>query len=205
MMEADLQVALAHFDGQLSRYDAGDSRAVSWNSRASQTSRFAVLSEVGDLRGSEVLDVGCGVGDLYGYLRDQEAGVASYLGIDINPRMASAARRKYPVARFEHRDLLADPPEERSFDYVFESGIFNLATPNWSEIVHPTLEAMFRACRVAVAANFLSRLSGNSDPASYYADPAELIRFVAERMSRRFVLRHDYRANDFAVFVYREQ
>lgn len=202
-MQNDLDIAIRHFDGQLACYDAVDPRAVSWSGPESQRSRFDVLVDVGDLNGARVLDVGSGTGALYGYLCERGVRPGAYVGIDIHPEMIARARARFPEALFELRNLLTDPVDDASFDYVVESGIFNLATPHWHDVTFGMLAAMFRACRVGVAANFLSRLSGNAQAESYYADPAEIVRFAGERLSRRFILRHDYRTNDFTLFVYR--
>jgi len=203
LIQADLGINLSHFDKCLVNYQQDDVRALRYGIRMSQVSRFSVLAQVVDVAGSTVLDVGCGVGDLYGYLKSEGKRPSAYHGIEINPRMVAAARAKHPDAVFELRDLVADPLPEQSVDYVMESGIFNLATPHWRETTYGTVAAMYRVCRIAVAVNFLSSYSGNSQPDSHYTDPAEMMRFVAEKLSWRFALRHDYRKNDFTVFIYR--
>lgn len=202
-IQADLDSARAFFAPRLTQYADDDPHVVAWGSRQSQESRFAVLTAVGQLEGATVLDVGCGVGDFYGYLLGCGIQPRRYVGVDITPEMVCAARRKYPGVSFEVRDPVAVPFPELAFDFVVESGIFNLETPRWREVTLGVLGAMYRTCRYAVGANFLSALSGNADPSSHYADPAEVLRFVADKLTHRFTLRHDYRQNDFTVFLYR--
>lgn len=43
-------------------------QAVGWGSTESQETRFRVLTEIGLHPTSSILDVGCGMGGLYGYL-----------------------------------------------------------------------------------------------------------------------------------------
>ena len=62
------------------RLYGNDWRALGWQSRHTQYRRFAVLAEVGDLAHTRVLDVGCGLGDLYGYLCTQSIPV-TYTGM----------------------------------------------------------------------------------------------------------------------------
>ena len=95
-------------------------RGLGWQSRRSQLRRFAVLLEVGPLANTRVLDIGCGVGDLYHYLRRRGIAV-TYTGFDILPEMVAHARRRYPEAQFEVRDVLQGLGSER-FDYVLCSG-----------------------------------------------------------------------------------
>lgn len=192
----------AHHSELLARFGHNDARVV-WNSRESQESRFEVLAQVGQLDGASILDVGCGLGDLSEYLRTRGVANLSYLGIDINDDMLAAARRKYPNATFERRDLLACPLENDRFDFVFGSGIFNMVIPNWAQVTFGTLRRMYDCARKAVAVNFLSRLSGNANPAARYSLPSEILAFLERQLSGRFVLRHDYRKNDFTVFIYK--
>lgn len=191
-----------HHSDLLERFGKDDPRVV-WNSRESQESRFSVLVEVGDLTDATILDVGCGLGDLWAYLKRRNTGFADYLGIDINPQMLAAARDKYPQAQFEDRDLMRSPMRPNQFDYVFGSGIFNMVIPEWEKMTLQTLRYMFEACRSGVGVNFLSRLSGNSNPAAKYSLPSEILAFVERELSSRFILRHDYRMNDFSVFIYK--
>src|SRR5690348_3688593 len=52
--------------------------------------------------GQEVLDIGCGVGDLSALLAAHGVGVT---GIDHNPELLAAARKRAPSVRFEQQDL----------------------------------------------------------------------------------------------------
>ena len=98
-------------------------RGLGWQSQRSQRRRFAVLSEVGPLANTRVLDIGCGVGDLYHYLRRRRIPV-TYTGFDILPEMVAHARRRYPEAQFEVRDVLQGLGPQH-FDYVLCSGAFH--------------------------------------------------------------------------------
>lgn len=165
--------------------------AVGWKSKESQEIRFKVFNEIGELKGKSILDVGCGLGDFYNYLKD-----VNYTGVDIVPEMLVAAKKKYPLARF----LDKIPNEE--FDYVFESGIFNLPDPNWDEIMVDTLMEMWEHCKIAMGVNFLSSYTVKKAEGTKYTDPTEIIKFTM-LLSPKFILRHDYKSNDFTIFLYR--
>ena len=62
--------------------------------------------------GSQVLEVGCGTGDILASLRPAEG-----VGVDISPAMVEAASRKHPHLRFRVQDLMDEPPNER-YRYV---------------------------------------------------------------------------------------
>lgn len=174
-----------------------------WGSEASQLSRFRTLCEVGDLRNAAILDVGCGFGDLFGFLTRSEVPLADYLGLDCVDSILSEARRRYPQARFEARDVL-EMEGEADFDFVFGSGIFFLDSPDWRNHLVRMTRAMLRHARRGVAVNFLSRHSSNRDGSSFYADPAETLGILMQDVTITAALRHTYRSNDFTVFLYRD-
>lgn len=178
-----------------------DPRALDWGSRESQRLRFAVLAGVGALDGASVLDVGCGLGDLYDWLIGQ-GWQGDYTGIDLTPRMIALARERFPDLHLEQRDLLTEPIGDGTFDYVMASGIFYLRRSEPFEYLQHMVEAMFRHCRRAVAFNSLSAWAPQQDPGEFYADPPATLSF-ARSLTPRLSLRHDYHPRDFTVFLYK--
>lgn len=65
---------------------------------------------------AKVLDLGCGTGRLYDFLKTKEV---SYLGIDHNSHLLDLARKNFPEARFQLDDLMDLELEEEAFDNVF--------------------------------------------------------------------------------------
>ncbi len=186
---------LNYYKSLLEKY--GDSpKAVSWGSKESQELRFKVLLEIGDFTGKHILDVGCGLGDLYGYMEKMGYTYFGYTGYDIVPEMIIAAKKKYPKAKF------VDVFPEEKFDYVFESGIFNLPELDWGTNTAIVINKMFDVCKIGVGMNFLSSLSPKKNKDSQYTDPLEILRFVSE-LTDKFTLRHDYKNNDFCVYAFR--
>jgi len=175
--------------------------ALGWSSVESQRVRFLALSSIGDLGGRSVLDVGCGPGDLCGYFRERGIDV-DYTGVDIHPGMIERARRAWPGARFVERDIL-DGPARPEADYVLASGLFGLAVNGEPDFVLAMLRRMYDLSRRGAAANFVSVYPARErDPEGHYADPAEVVASCF-RITSLVAMRHDYKANDFTVYLRR--
>ena len=163
-------------------------RALKWADERSQQERFRLIAGVGDWDGATVVDVGCGLGDLFGFLREAGHDVR-YTGYDLSPRMVMAARRRYRNrrARFEVRDVLAEGFGGR-FDYVVASGTFNLKVADHDRFLRRMLAAMYGACRRAVAFNVFhpyedARWTAVVEWAGYYCVPRETVRRWCRRLS----------------------
>ena len=199
------KLILKHHDERLAQYDPGV-KALSWGSEDSQRARFEVLIDVFRDFGNAhtVLDVGCGFGDLFHFItKETHIALDKYFGLDLNPAMIEEAKKSYPFADFEVRDILLDPPPVR-FGYVVGSGLFFLRTKNWYQYVAAMVGRMYERADVGVAVNFLSAFSPEKKgKMSFYADPGAVVNTIAHLVSPKVVLRHDYKANDFTVFIYR--
>lgn len=204
MKEKTLRSAMfAYFNNLSARYSPDTVERVGWSSRSTQVTRFDILTNIGPLQGRSILDVGCGVGDFYGYLKEKNIEV-DYIGYDLIPENCRAATEKYGKELFFDKDIL-DTTERKQFDYVVASGIFFLPADNWEDAVTAILKRMFDLCRIGIATNFLSSHSPRKVPTSFYVDPAIVIN-ICSQMTTVFNLRHDYAAkrNDFTMFAYRE-
>jgi SAM-dependent methyltransferase len=192
-----------YFSANLARYGA-EPRAVDWGSNESQRLRFKVLAEVGDLNGCSLLDVGCGIGDLYGWLQEEKI-AAQYRGIDITPGMVTSAGKRFPGVDFSVGNMLegAEIPEQK-YDFVIASGIFYLRQNAPVEYLQTVVAAMFKAARIAVAFNSLSSWFAEKDRGEFYADPLQTVDFC-RTLAPWVCLRHDYHPRDFAVFLYRDR
>jgi trans-aconitate methyltransferase len=90
----ELAAIIQFHRGRINDFGGGTSGALGWRQPASQTKRFDVIVQVGDLNGRSVLDVGCGYGDLKDYL-DQRFSDIVYIGIDQMHEFISEAEERY--------------------------------------------------------------------------------------------------------------
>ena len=154
-MDRESRAHLTHLYRRSLDVHGPTARGQRWASEASQRERFRLLARLLPSAGS-IADVGCGAGDLLGYLRETGWRGRRYHGFDIVPEMVDAARRKQRGrgGRFEVRDVLREGFPGR-YDYVLASGIFNLRVVDSDRHLRRMVAAMYAACRVGVAFNVL--------------------------------------------------
>ena len=177
-------------------------KSVGWGSKASQEKRFLVFSCIDKLEKKSILDVGCGIGDFYGWLKERYK-KREYTGIDITPSMVEFASKKYPEIEFKVMNILDMTETTPVCDYAFASGIFNLRIPQHELFLKSTIQKMFLLSREGIAFNIMSTKADFFEKKEYYADPGKMLNFCLD-LSRRVVLRHDYMPHDFTVYVYKK-
>ena len=200
MSERFSQAAItAHYRELVQRH--GPTPAAAQCSAEGQRFRFAKLLEIGDLAGRHVLDLACGPGDLYPFLRERFP-TARYTGIDIVPEMVALAAGRFPEARFLCRDVLADGLDE-SFDVALLSGVFNNEREDAGLFLEELVSTAWDACREALGFNFISTNVNRIDAGTSYHDPARVLDFCIHNLSRKVTLHHHYERCDVCVFVRR--
>ena len=75
------------------RFTTGTVEALGWKRAQSQHKRFEVLASIGNLDACEILDAGCGYGDLLSFLDARFDGI-SYRGIDLLPEFVKTAAKR---------------------------------------------------------------------------------------------------------------
>jgi len=182
---------ITYYNKKLEKYK-NSPKAVGWGNKKSQEIRFKILTEIGNLKNKIILDYGCGTGDLYQFLKKYE--IREYVGYDINHKMIERAIQKYPDGIF--RNYL----EIERYDYILISGTFNLKRKNWMKKTFDRLSTLWQVCRKGMAVNFPTSFSPKKDKNCYYANPIEILKFVTT-LTKKFVLRHEYKENDFCLYL----
>jgi SAM-dependent methyltransferase len=187
---------------RLRRFDLPEKR-VGWNSRRNQESRFEALAGVADLQGQKILDLGSGLGCLYGYLRNK-GWRGDYSGFDLLGVMTKESKKRFPDVRFETRDVLSSPLEEQ-WDYVLISGVFNhRVRDNWGWI-EQMVGRLKPLARKGLAFNLLSNEQGEWDPELFYANPQELERRAREWSGGNYKMVTGYLPGDMTVYLYKNK
>lgn len=186
------------YEESLLKYGPESAHALQWKNTKSQQVRFAALSQVADLSGRSVLDVGCGVGDLHQYLQARFNRV-DYCGVDIVPGMITAAKQKYAGVRFVHADILGF--KER-YDYVMASGALTFNMEGGKELYFEIIKHMYAIAKKGVAFNVLDNDVYATDH-EYLTYSYVEIAALCETLNCQFVVSTEYEVGDFTVFLYK--
>jgi len=143
-----LPYAQAHKEG------ARGVRALLWEDRRSQEVRFEALVRLCPLADLRILDVGCGRADFLGYLRGRGIAPAHYTGLEAQPWLVRAARRRrYEDCTIVQGDFVEEGANLRgNADVVVFSGSLNLLS---SRQFYRCLGIAWQATRRFLAFNFL--------------------------------------------------
>jgi SAM-dependent methyltransferase len=165
---------------------------VHWNSQYTQERRFDVLRSFlpDELGAITIVDVGCGFGDLYQYLRRQTHLPGHYIGLDVLEAMVTVARER-TGADIRQLDALVDPLPMA--DYYLCSGAMNTLT-------HYETFCFIERCFAASRVGFVFNLLYGADDSDVFncRQPAE-VRQWAEQLGANISFREGYLRGDFSA------
>ncbi len=171
--------------------------SVGWHSKETQRKRFEVLSSFVSLEGKSILDVGCGKGDFYDFLKQHNI-TCRYVGIDISPEMIRLAKEAYPKGTFYCSDF-NEFDYHSSPDLIIANGIFNLKTAvDMLAILEKNLVFLRQKSKEGV---ILTLLTGEKESdIFFYYDPTE----VESRLTKNklnFKKKESYLINCVAYYL----
>ena len=201
-----VQKSREYYEETLQRYGSTP-RGVDWNGEASQDLRFKILTEIGDLNGARIHDVGCGLGHLAEYLQKRGVDV-DYVGTDISGPMIENTRERLPRCEIHTADILAAPnPEWMKADYLMASGLFYVKSDAperaWQRFVEAMVVRMFQLAGKGIAFNMLTSHVDYEESHLFYSSPSRMLDFCLNRLGRHVVIRHDYPLYEYTVYAYK--
>ncbi len=179
-------------------HGADSSLALGWRNMSDQQVRFEALAEIADLNGKTVLDAGCGYGDLFPYLTSHND-LAHYYGVEQIPEILDIAIGRYghlSNTTFISRNFLRGGLP--SADYILSSGSLNYGSSDPGFIFN-AITALFDHAVSGLGFNLLLSIPDNGLLVAY--DP-ELILAHCRSLTSKVVLKADYAAEDFTLFLY---
>ena len=184
----------------LNQYGSNDARSVHWSDTHGQQTCFLVLGQISDLSGQSVLDVGCGLGDLYTFFLEKKID-AAYTGIDIVPDFIVDAQERFPTAQFEVKDILS---VTKQYDFVLASGALSFKVADNKKYYFSIIKKMYELAKKGVAFNMLNRDVHIDDEFYNAYDPNEVADFCKTFCDNVQIVM-DYLPQDFTIYLYRPE
>lgn len=191
----------AYHQDRIQRFGYESTEALGWKNTQSQQDRFRHYADFADLSGREVLDVGCGHGDIYPYLK-QHHGDFQYTGIDQVGAFLEVAVQRFgddSNTRFllgEFASLLLP-----SADYVICCGALNYRNSD-PAYLFKMINRFYDACRMGMGISLLQRVDFENG-VLVPSDPDAVLDFCRQ-LSSNVTIKNDSESDYFSVFIYRE-
>lgn len=181
-------------------------QALQWKSKGAAHQRFRQFWAEIDFDDKNVLDVGCGFGEMGNFLTKRYENV-KYKGVDIMPEFIESGKKIYPDLELEQGDFFGHPKSE-VYDIIICSGALNsnFGTEDENlEFRKKAIKTMFDHSTNVVAFNMLGGhpiLENNNESNIWYSDSLVILEYCMS-LTRRVILRHHYHPTDFTVFMYK--
>ena len=177
-------------------------KSLAYSGEKSQKIKFNIVTEVGIEDNCSVLDVGCGFGDYFNYLKQRGIKNIKYCGIDISNKIVDFAKEKNSLVNVIQGNVL-DLSDDEKYDYVISLGFNCVKTgSNW-ETLTQVLDKMWKLSKKGIAYNAVSTFSETSPRKIYFVSPAKVIDYIMNNLTYKVVFRHDYMPHDFTIFAYK--
>jgi SAM-dependent methyltransferase len=151
-----------------------------------------------------ILDIGCGLGQFYVHLQTRQI-ACQYTGYDIVDEYISQCQTLYPESHFEARNIF-----EQGIDGMYDTVVMSQVLNNRyqdsdnMQVMAQALQLAFDHTQVSVSVDMMSSFVDFQSNELYYYNPADILA-IARKITKRVVIRHDYRPFEFCVQLFHEQ
>lgn len=172
-----------------------NARGVHWHSSQAQEIRFKQLLALLPVDTKEIVDAGCGFGDLYWYMSDKQRASMDYIGLDALEVMVSEAQIR-TGKRIYQCDILNDPLP--AGDFYLCSGALNILTRYEA---HRFIRRCYDASNRGIIFNFLE---GEDTSNTYNYLQSNQIEALGHHLGARLKFRSGYYKDDCTVAFYKD-
>ena len=177
-------------------------KSLAYSGEKSQKIKFNIVTEVGIEDNCSVLDVGCGFGDYFNYLKQKGVKNVKYCGIDISNKIVDFAKEKNSLVNVIQGNVL-DLSDDEKYDYVISLGFNCVKTGHNWETLTQVLNKMWKLSKKGIAYNATSTFGKISSREIYFISPVKVIDYIMNHLTYKVVFRHDYMPHDFTIFAYK--
>lgn len=190
-------------------------KTLGWGSKEQQQFRFSQsLTAISSFNNKHILDIGCGFGDYYKFLKKAGVIPKHYTGYDLNPDLICEAKKQNASddnAEFYISNIFEKKIYEPEADIVVMLGVLNLTLAgvidNY-EYSFRAIESAFSLAKDFIVVDFLSSITETSytkEDFIFYHDPVKMLEFALQ-ISPKVTLKQDYLPipqREFMLFIYK--
>lgn len=167
-----------------------------------QEKRYQGMYEVADLNNKSILDIGCGLGYFYGYLK-KIGWTGRYEGADINSDLLNQAKLIYPEAIFFQHDIVKSPIVASRADYAILCTVFNNEVSDQWNWMTEGLKNTWDSCNEGMAFTFITNEVPKRMPGMAYFSPSKVLEFCKSELSENLKMRTDLIEYTSCVYLYK--
>ncbi|MGE0932121.1 class I SAM-dependent methyltransferase [Peijinzhouia sedimentorum] len=205
-MSKRYKVLQDHYESCLTKFGPNE-KGMDWPNAIDLEKRFRALTPFLNERLSDnvhLLDLGCGVGLLLKYLKDNsQFEKIVYTGLDISEQMIQNAKEIQPEAKFIVKDILEDKLVENSYDYIVMNGLFTekreMSQLEMISFFEDMIFEAYKAARVGISFNLMSSHVDWKRDDLFHVELDFLVAFLIKNFSRRITINMDYGLYEYAV------
>lgn len=189
-------------------------KGVDWPRQSEAENRYKVMLNVIDWYKMkyqkndiyDVLDLGCGLGHLYEYIRKHRMNIR-YSGLDISDVFIRKCKSKFSEVEFICKDILKES-DLKTYDFIIMNGVFteklDLSYEDmWSFFVK-MVEKAYSFCDKGIAFNLMSKDVDWGRDDLFHVSLSRISSWLTGNLTRNFVIRYDYGLYEYTVYVMKE-
>lgn len=152
-----------------------------------------------------LLDYGCGLGHLRGFLIQAGFGNCRYSGVDINPDFLAESRARHPSCEFLSREEYT--LSNTMYDFSVAIGTFNLLYADevdQQEFIASEIDLVFSRTTKAMFVNFMHTDVDYVQPGAWHQPVGALFSHVKSSVAKRVEIDSSYLPYEFTLVIYRD-
>ncbi|MGF1753039.1 class I SAM-dependent methyltransferase [Vibrio makurazakiensis] len=183
---------------RLKSWGGNNPKVQGWSSIESQQARFDAISHAVDFESKRVLDLGCGLGELYDYLA-QDYSLESYLGMDQHRPFLRAAKKRVGSSevQFKYGDI--SQFNETGIDVIVACGSLNYQSRD-PDYISKIITRMYHQANEAVVFNLLDSEFFHDKSLLKAYNRTAIFRFC-KMLSNNVRLIDNYASDDFTIVM----
>lgn len=206
---------IKHYEDCFDKY--GDTpKGVDWTKEEQVDSRYKTMLDIIYYKERlfhlchtvSLLDYGCGLSHLYGYIKKNRIQNIDYTGLEISEIFFEQSLKKYPENKYILGDVLTnDIIIKENYDYIVMNGVFtekrDLSYEAMFEYFKRMIEKVYSYSNKGIAFNVMSKQVDWEIDYLFHVPMDDMASFLTRKISRNFIIRNDYGLYEYTVYLYK--